>query len=407
MSAKVFTPLAYLKNVTPGGLVVVTSGSDTFAYIVDRGWPADPGEQPPESPLTRGGKLVKVKLAGEDSAVVETGGWPSTAISALLDGAKPFHGPFVPPAGSPLIVCGAVTAELAPGEPDPGGTVSPGKLYRINGTGGLDASIQHAQLRGPFAVAFDQAASLFVTNARANPANNEPQIVRIGPGLAANTIQAVTFAPSIAAALRPRAAGGIAWRQETVNSVQQNVVYVTDLADDPAVARGADQPAAADRGRLLRLVLNAAGDTVTAASLYADGLDRPIGVQFNADTAYVLCAWPGHRAEIGIDEPAQPPGTRCLPPYRTWRHPFGSIQRIPRPSDPTQKGATEAFAPALVGAAGMAIDGGKLYVATAAGPPTIPVSWSDTNIAQLCPSNLNLKGPWRKPRSGMLYVVEL
>jgi hypothetical protein len=280
----------------------------------------------------------------------------------------------------------------------------------VGGAGALEASLPHAQLRGPFAVAFDQAGRLFVTNARANPANNEPQLVRVAADLGAGSLQPIPFASNVPANLRPRVAGGLLWRQETVNSVQQSVLYVTDLADDPAVTRGFSPPTMFGpdkRGRLLRCVLDAAGNTVASASLYADGLDRPIALAFHGDTAYVLCAWPADRAELGIDQPSQPPGTRCLPPYRTWRQPFGSIQRVPRPSDPTQKGTTEVFAPVLIGPAGLAIEGGKLYVATAAGPPTIPVSWSDTNITQLCPANLNPTWPWRKPRSAMLYTVDL
>lgn len=410
MSSKVFTPLAYLKGVVPGGLAVVDDASGTVhAYVVDRGWPAEAPADPAdgEPAKTRGGTLVKVGITGDAASEAQGGGWPSTAIpDAEAGGAsqKPFFGPFIPPGAAPThaYVCAHALRETAPDVRDAGDTAT-GAIYRIAlSDGTLDGSTTD-QLAGPFAIAFDAGGDLYATNARAG--SGDAQIVRITADLA--TVTPV----SLPGGVTLREAGAILWRDEGGDGV----LYVTDLADDPSAARSDAGLAADKRGRVLRLVIDAGDPAVVASGTpYAGDVDRPIALQFGPaaddapDAVYVLCAHPQARAEILHEDP-DTPGQWCLPSWRAWEHPAGSIRRGDRPSPATDAATMADFAPALVGPGGLAIVAGadpQLFVATASGAPELPLGDGDAAdpSAAVC---AGIAWTWRKPRGAMVYRVGL
>jgi len=412
MSSKVFTPLAYLKGVTPGGLALVDDGSGTvYAYVVDRGWPAETPSDPPENePIkTRGGKVVKVSIIGAAASEVQDGDWPSTAIpdgEAAVASQKPFYGPFIPPGSAPThaYVCASAFRETAPDVRDAADTAT-GTIYRIElADGSLDGSTTD-QLAGPFAIAFDATGHLYATNARAG--SGDAQIVRITADLA--TVTAVTLPSGVTIG----EAGGVLWRDES----GVGVLYVTDLADDPAAVRSDAALGADKRGRVLRLVLNSSDPTtVDSGTEYAGDVDRPIAVQFGPaaddtpDAVYVLCAFPQVRTELLHEDPANA-SQSCLPSWRDWKHPVGSIRRGDRPSPLTDAATMDDFAPAIIGPGGLAIlpggtDPAELYVATASGAPTVPDSDGDDadTSATVC---ADIAWTWRKPRSTMVYRVSL
>jgi hypothetical protein len=381
MPARIFTPVIYLPGLNPGGLAI----RDGYAYVVDRGWPAQDlgGNVNDEPEQTRGGKIVKIDL--NTRRLVDDDAWPSAAlVEPGTPSPKPYFGPFINDAW--MYVCAHGLRESAPDVPVNNDDEQTGAVYRLHLSDGTREDDTATNLDGPFSITFDGDNRVYVTNTRS--AN---RIIRFDTDLTNATAVSINLQGD-----RALEVGGILFCREG----EDNVLYVTDRSDDPAVVRGTDPAVAAQRGRVIRIVL----DEQNNATVYANDLDRPIALAFDPadDLAYVLCAWPRSRSEIGV-------AGQCLPPWRTWRNPLGAIRRASRPDPLTFLATVSDFAPALVDPRGLAIrqeDGVSfLYVVTTAGPPPTPADVPDGDVTTVCDPAPTWT--WVAPPSGMLYKVSL
>lgn len=408
-SAKVFTPIAYLQGVCPGGLAV----AGNIAYVMDRGWPAQAEVDLPDGPEmasepveTRGGFVFKVDLA--TNKVVEDGdNWPSPAVynQATAGSDKPYLGPFVK--GNDAYVVANAFREVAPDVRMSTDTRN-GRLFRlqVNGSGHLvaGANLVDGVLHGPAGLAIAADGRLYVANRRAT--SGQPKLARLNADLGGGTAITVTPADSL------REPGAIHYRQEN----NQDVLYIADLADDPAVTRG-NNPDPDQRARIVRVAVSGNAGTAT---VLADDLDRPIALAERASAdpghpfeLFVLCAAPRDRREIGVKNANATSGSFCLPPWATWSTPFGNIRRIKAPSTLTDQAPVAdvtLFTPALHGPGGIAVLGDTLYVVTQAGAPAVPTDLGQAGVTGACHDaqpGYDPKWPWRQPPSAVLYAVEL
>jgi hypothetical protein len=410
-SAKVFTPIAYLQGVNPGGLAL----SGGHAYIADRGWPAQAEVGLPNGPEmtsepvdTRGGLIYKVELAS--GKLVEDGNnWPSPAVYNQVTGSseKPYLGPVVK--GTDVYVLANAFREVAP-EVRMSTDTRGGSLFRavLDGAGklGPPARVTGGALHGPGGLAVAAGGKLYVTNRRAT--GNEPKLVRLNANLGTDASIGLSGAS-------PREPGALLYRQESGN----DVLYVVDLADDPAAQRGSD-PGASQRGRVLRVEIAGGTGTAGSVTVLADDLDRPIALAERPSSdpnhpfeLFVLCAWPRQRAEVVVKHPNASPAAHCLPPWATWSRPFGNIRRIKAPADLTQQAPladVTLFTPALHAPGGIAVDGDTLYVVTQAGAPAVPTDPGQAGVTGACHDAQPSYDPlwtWRQPPSAVLYAVSL
>lgn len=418
--AKVFTPVGYLPGINPGGLHVHVAAGEAWAYVVDRGWPAeadsaDPGNLPPlgsEDPDTRGGSVCKVELGSKK--MLDDSDWPALAV--YLHGQaggseKPYLGPFVGTfsGGTFSYVLGNAFREVAPGVRAASDNRD-GLVYGLeaNGAGlALQGPPVSSSLFGPAGLALHISANdnyAYVTNSRA--ATGQAQLLRfdVDPSTGAlsnGTAITLNAASGVADLIAP---GAVLLRQESGTPV----LYIADEADTLS-NRGHAVPLEEDRARILRVVLSGTNGTMT---LFAEGLDRPIALAEHADAdlnngfeLFVACAWPRHRSEVGYRAPGSP-NPPCLPPWYTWRYPFGTIRRVQPASSLTDKADVKTFTPALVEPGGIAVVGDNLYVVTLAGAPEAPNEVHDL-LPDPCTDPTPPLWPWRPPPSAMIYRVSL
>lgn len=412
--AKVFTPVGYLPGVCPGGLHV--AADQASAYVVDRGWPAQadavsPGNLPApsgEEPDTRGGAVCKVDLGSKK--MLDDSDWPALAVYAhgsILGGAaKPYLGPVFGAfsGGTFGYVLASAFREVAPGVRAAGDNRD-GLIYVLKPDGAgwaRQGNPVATSLHGPAGIVLDTSGNFaYVANGRASSGQDRLLRFPINPAtgeLGSATAITLGSGPTL---IEP---GAILLRQESGSPV----LYVADAADDGAL-RGHADPLPAERGRILRVVLSGTNGTAT---VFAEDLDRPVALAEHADPdlpngfeIFAACAWPRHRSEIGYKAPnsTDPP---CLPPWYTWRYPFGTIRRIEPDNSLTAKGTVKTFTPSLVDPGGIAVVGDTLYVVTVAGVPEAPNEVHEL-LPDPCTDPTPPLWPWRPPPSAMVYRVSL